>query len=139
MKDYYEILGVPPNADIQMIKKAYKKMSSISHPDMVPPEYRQWAKERQKELNEAYEVLTRKHLNNNVSQEQATVREKPANNPQVVQQQGLPLIVWAGIGIAALVFLGPVIGTIISAVFAIFLGLGALYVVIKVLEMFFGK
>ncbi|WPA89731.1 hypothetical protein MTATph1_CDS0244 [Moorella phage MTATph1] len=43
---------------MQMIKTAYKKLSSFSHPDMVSPEHRQWAEERQKELNEAYRILS---------------------------------------------------------------------------------
>ncbi len=65
MKNYYEILGIPFNADLQMIKTAYKKLSSFSHPDAVPPEHRQWAEERQRELNEAYRVLSDPELRKN--------------------------------------------------------------------------
>ena len=56
-KDYYSILNIPPDADEQLIREAYIKLSSFIHPDKQPPERRSWAEEKQKELNEAYEVL----------------------------------------------------------------------------------
>lgn len=33
MKDFYEILGVSPNADIIVISAAYKALVQIYHPD----------------------------------------------------------------------------------------------------------
>ncbi|MBT9258720.1 MAG: molecular chaperone DnaJ [Clostridiales bacterium] len=55
MKDYYEILGVPPDADAETIKKAYRRLARQYHPDARPgdPE----AEARFKEINEAYQVL----------------------------------------------------------------------------------
>ena len=35
MKDYYAILGIKENADAQEIKKAYRKLVKIYHPDVV--------------------------------------------------------------------------------------------------------
>ncbi len=55
MADYYDILGVPRDADPEQIKKAYRKLAMEHHPDrnLGSPD----AEERFKELSEAYEVL----------------------------------------------------------------------------------
>ena len=56
-KNYYEILGISPNADEKEIKEAYKKLVLIYHPDKVPPEKKKEAEEYFKKINEAYETL----------------------------------------------------------------------------------
>lgn len=55
MRDYYEILGVPRDADGEAIKKAYRKLALQYHPDRNngSPE----SAERFREATEAYEVL----------------------------------------------------------------------------------
>jgi molecular chaperone DnaJ len=55
-RDYYEILGVPRDADEATIKKAFRKLARELHPDVNShdPE----AEEKFKEAAEAYEVLT---------------------------------------------------------------------------------
>lgn len=53
--DYYEILGVPRDADADQIKKAYRKLAMEYHPDRNQGSAE--AEERFKELSEAYEVL----------------------------------------------------------------------------------
>ncbi len=53
-KDYYQILGVDPDADDKTIKAAYRRLARKFHPD-VSTEPR--AEEKFKELAEAYEVL----------------------------------------------------------------------------------
>ena len=54
-RDYYEVLGVPRDADVQVIKKAYRKLARQLHPDVncEDPE----CEEKFKEATEAYEVL----------------------------------------------------------------------------------
>lgn len=54
-KDYYEILGVPHDADKQTIKRAFLEKARVLHPDVNDaPD----AEERFKEVNEAYTVLS---------------------------------------------------------------------------------
>ena len=54
-RDYYEILGVPKNADKKEIKKAFKQMARKYHPDVA--EDKQEAEKKFGEINEAYSVL----------------------------------------------------------------------------------
>jgi curved DNA-binding protein len=55
-KDYYEILGVPPDADEQTIKQAYRKLARQHHPDVNPGNKE--AEEKFKTINEAYQALS---------------------------------------------------------------------------------
>lgn len=54
-KDYYEILGLPRNAQEGEIKKAYRQLALQYHPDRNPGNKE--AEEKFKEASEAYEVL----------------------------------------------------------------------------------
>ena len=56
-RDYYEVLGVNKNADAATIKKAYRKLAKKYHPDSN--EGNASAAEHFKEVNEAYDVLTK--------------------------------------------------------------------------------
>jgi molecular chaperone DnaJ len=53
--DYYEILGIPKNADEREIKKAYRTLARKYHPDVCKEP---GAEERFKQINEAYGVLS---------------------------------------------------------------------------------
>jgi len=54
-KDYYESLGVPRTASEAEIKKAFRKLARVYHPDVA--KNKKQAEEKFKEINEAYEVL----------------------------------------------------------------------------------
>jgi molecular chaperone DnaJ len=55
-RDYYEVLGVDRSADMEEIKKAYRKLALKFHPDRNPND--KTAEEKFKELGEAYEALS---------------------------------------------------------------------------------
>ena len=56
--DYYEVLGVSRNASPKEIEEAYRKLAVQNHPDRVPPEKKNEAREKFKEISEAYAVLS---------------------------------------------------------------------------------
>lgn len=59
MMNYYELLGVRPDAQFAEIRKAYRKLAMQYHPD------RGGDPEKMRLLNEAYEVLSRKRAEYN--------------------------------------------------------------------------
>jgi len=59
-EDYYEILGVSPDASQEEIKKAHRDNVFIFHPDRMtglPESARRRAEEKMKKVNEAYDIL----------------------------------------------------------------------------------
>ena len=54
-RDYYEVLGVPRDADDAEIKRAFRRLAQRHHPDVDKGD---GAEARFKELNEAYRVLS---------------------------------------------------------------------------------
>lgn len=55
-RDYYEVLGVPKDADEAAIKKAYRQLAKKYHPDINPGDKE--AEAKFKEASEAYAVLS---------------------------------------------------------------------------------
>ena len=90
MKDYFAILGVDQNASLEEIKKAYKTLALIWHPDKNNDP---GAEERFKEIGEAYENLSdpekRKDFQNKFSKMQ---RQKEFKSQHAQQRQQWELI-----------------------------------------------
>ena len=54
-RDYYEVLGVPRDASVEEIKRAFRRLAMKYHPDRnKSPD----AEAKFKEINEAYQVLS---------------------------------------------------------------------------------
>ncbi len=56
-KSYYELLGVPPNADVQTLKKAFYRLSKSLHPDTTLLPVKD-AENKFCQVCEAYELLS---------------------------------------------------------------------------------
>ncbi|MBI5227109.1 DnaJ domain-containing protein [Candidatus Micrarchaeota archaeon] len=57
-KNYRSVLGVSKDASEEDIKKAYRKLALLYHPDRNPGDKK--AEEKFKEISEAYAILTGK-------------------------------------------------------------------------------
>ena len=55
-RDYYEVLGIARDASAADVKKAFRKLARVHHPDVAAN--KATAEEKFKEINEAYEVLS---------------------------------------------------------------------------------
>ena len=62
-RNYYEVLGVPKNASMDEIKKAYRKLSLQYHPKNNPDNAD--ARKKFNEVNEAYNALSTEAKRNN--------------------------------------------------------------------------
>ena len=57
MLDPYYLLGVELTAAPEEIRAAYRRRAAEIHPDLQPPEKREWASERMKQTNAARDLL----------------------------------------------------------------------------------
>lgn len=57
-KDYYKILDLPKGASDQEVRKAYRNLAKVWHPDKVDASKKEEAEKRYVEIAEAYEVLS---------------------------------------------------------------------------------
>ena len=55
-KDYFQVLGVDRGADVDTVKRAFRKLARKYHPDVNPGD--KTAEAKFKEVSEAYEVLS---------------------------------------------------------------------------------
>ncbi|MBG0730629.1 DnaJ C-terminal domain-containing protein [Mycoplasma sp. 'Moose RK'] len=66
-KDFYQVLGITKSATLAEIKKAYRSLVNIYHPDrntQKTPAEQKAAEEKFKEIQEAYEVLSDENKRN---------------------------------------------------------------------------
>jgi len=98
-KDYYKILGVKKTATKREIKKAYRKLAQIYHPDKYQGDMtKEQVQSKMSEINEAYEVLS-----NDETRERFDNGEDP-NDPTGGQGGGNPFADFGGFGFGGFPF-----------------------------------
>ena len=58
IETFYDKLGVGRDASVSEIKRAFKEVAKIYHPDKNPPEKQAWAHEQMSHFNFIFETLT---------------------------------------------------------------------------------
>ena len=92
---YYDILGVPQTASTQEIKAAYRKLAQEFHPDKlagIPPAVAKLAEEKFKDVQEAYEILTKHRAEYNEQLKAVGAAAQPHRRPRKRRRQRLPVL-----------------------------------------------
>lgn len=76
-KDYYKILGVSRQAGDEEVRRAFRKLARVFHPDVTGND--RSAEDRFKEINEAYEVLGDRHKRQRYDQFNSTYQNRSAD------------------------------------------------------------
>jgi len=79
-RDYYEILGVPPEASSEEIKKVFRRLARRYHPDLNPGD--KAAEEKFKDIGEAYEILSDPNKRSQYDQYSRFWKKKQFNKKQ---------------------------------------------------------
>lgn len=82
--DYYIILGLSKGADLNQIKRAYRKIAKKYHPDMTPSEAES---EKFLEVKEAYETLIDEKKRSEYDQELAKQKISPHRVTRVSEKR----------------------------------------------------
>jgi DnaJ-class molecular chaperone len=61
MRSHYETLGIPKEASAERIKRSYRKLVKLYHPDQFPGRSREQAEaeKRMRDINVAYSILSK--------------------------------------------------------------------------------
>ena len=90
MNDPYSILGVSPGASDEEVKKAYRELARKYHPDNYQDNpLADLAEEKMKEINEAYEQITRQREGGYAYQSQSQGQRMGHGGGQIVHVRAL--------------------------------------------------
>ena len=99
MKDPYSVLGVSQNASDEEVKKAYRELARKYHPDNYQNNpLADLAEEKMKEINEAYDAITKQRAGGGGCQQQSSgsyggyaqqQRSYSSNNPTYARVRNL--------------------------------------------------
>jgi len=95
MDKYYQILGLKPNASPEEVKKAYRQLAKIWHPDLFHNnnQEQQQAEVKFKEIAEAYEILKDyipgSSSNSSFSSSSTTGIKVKRTSPETLYQRGV--------------------------------------------------
>lgn len=78
IKTFYDELGVGRDASVPEIKRAFKEVAKIYHPDKNPPDKQAWAHEQMSRFNFIFETLT----HSNTRKEYDALVEKYESMPE---------------------------------------------------------
>jgi len=93
VKDFYELLGVPPTASPDDVKKAFRAQIAKYHPDKVHhlgKEFQDMAAERAAELTEAYRILSHETLRGEYDRARQTDGVAPPPAPAAARREEAP-------------------------------------------------
>ena len=86
MRTFYDELGVGRDADGSVIKRAFKDNAKVYHPDMNPPDKKDWAHEQMSRLNFIVETLlnseTRAEYDDLVDKYERGFYQRPRRTPR---------------------------------------------------------
>jgi curved DNA-binding protein CbpA len=85
IKTFYDELGVGRDATVSQIKRAFKEVAKVYHPDKNPPDKQAWAHEQMSRFNFIFETLTnadtRKEYDQLVEKYESMPLEAPIRRP----------------------------------------------------------
>ncbi len=84
-KDYYDILGLPRDVNEAGIKKAFRRLARIYHPDSAKAE--KASEEKFKQINEAYAVLGDPHQRSHYDELGEKWNSGPGGQPPITPKQ----------------------------------------------------